>query len=286
MIPLYMLDRSATLDHLTCLYIPPLSRVEDLGSFATLEYIMARLRAPEGCPWDREQTHASLKPYVIEEAYEVLEALDAEDMVKLQEELGDLLLQVVFNAEVANEAGNFDMRDVVTGITSKLIRRHPHVFGDVAVADAQEVLVNWEAIKRTEREHKQSMLDGVPKQMPALSYSESIQKRAARVGFDWKDYEGVLDKLSEEVKELQNVPNSEERLQEFGDILFAVVNVARWLDIDAEEALRLSNTRFRERFAYMEQLCQVRELNFADFTLDQQNALWEEAKQKLREQKQ
>ncbi len=254
---------------------------EDLGGFDTLVHIVARLRAPGGCPWDRKQTHASIKPYLIEEAYEVLQALDDENSEKLCEELGDLLLQILLHAQMASEAGEFDMRDVVRGIATKLIRRHPHVFGDSQASNAEEVALEWEMLKQDERKPGDSLLSSVPKGMPALSYSHSIQRRAAGVGFDWKESGGVLEKLAEEVGELERASTPQQKIHEFGDILFALVNVARWQEVNLEEALRLANERFRRRFHYMEDNCREQGVLLRDLSFDELNALWDEAKREL-----
>ena len=226
---------------------------EKLDSFAALKEIIAKLRSPDGCPWDRKQTHASLKPYLIEECYEVLQALEEGTPQKLCEELGDLLLQIMLHAQIAAEAGQFDIDDVVRGISSKLIHRHPHVFGGRKVQDAGEVELNWEALKQEERQEGESLLSGVPEQMPALAYSQSIQRRVAGVGFDWEKVEEIIDKLAEEVAEIKQAPNQQEKAKEFGDLLFTLANIARRLDIDLEMALRSANQRFCRRFAYMEE---------------------------------
>lgn len=271
--PLYELDRQEGIDDLTCLYIPPLPNP---SSLATLHDIIAHLRAPDGCPWDREQTHRSLRPNLLEEAYEVLEALDADDPDKLREELGDLLLQIVLHAQVAAEGGEFTLAEAIEGIIAKLKRRHPHVFGDVEVESVSEVLRNWERIKR--EEGKGSMLAAIPAYLPALARSQEIQRRVARVGFDWHDNEGVLAKVVEEAEELTKAEDGESREQEFGDLLFILVNLARWLGIDAESALREANRRFCQRFAQMESICAERGLDLNQMTLDEMNELWEEAK--------
>jgi tetrapyrrole methylase family protein/MazG family protein len=254
---------------------------QDPSSFDTLEKIIARLRAPDGCPWDRAQTHASLKPYLIEEAYEVLQALDQEDSDKLREELGDLLLQIMLHAQMSAETGEFNIHDVIKGISTKLIRRHPHVFGESKAANAGEVELKWEELKQNERKKDDSLLSSVPKGMPALSYSHSIQRRAAGVGFDWKNFEGILDKLTEEVRELQKAASQQEKVHEFGDVLFILVNAARWQGVDLEEALRLANERFYRRFRYMEEVCRKRGISLHDLSFAEQNALWDEAKQAL-----
>ena len=255
-----------------------MSLPENLSQFDTLVNIVAKLRAPDGCPWDREQTHSSLRGNLLEECYEVLEALDEGDAEELGYELGDLLMQVVLHAQIASEAGEFELGDVIKSINTKLIYRHPHVFGSLKVKDAKEVLVNWEALKKGERESGASMLDNVPRQMPALSYSQEIQDRVARVGFDWEDVSGVIDKLAEEVGEFKQADSQERKEQEFGDLLFTLANIARRLGIDLEAALRQANQRFYRRFSRMEELCRQRGLNFGELSFDEQNALWEEAK--------
>lgn len=254
---------------------------DDLGSFDALERIVATLRGPDGCPWDREQTHASIKPYLIEEAYEVLQALDDESSEKLCEELGDLLLQIMLHAQMAREAGEFDVADVIRGIATKLIRRHPHVFGDSSAGDADQVALEWESIKQDERQPGDSLLSSVPRGMPALSYSHSIQRRAAGVGFDWDEFGGIVEKLSEEVEEVGRAASLREKTHEFGDILFALVNAARWQGVDLEEALRLANDRFYQRFRYMEERCRERGVQLGALSFDEQNALWDEAKARL-----
>ncbi len=255
-----------------------MSLPRNLSQFATLVDIIARLRSPDGCPWDRKQTHVSMRDNLLEECYEVLDALDRRDSSKLCEELGDLLMQIVMHAQIATEAGEFELGDVVKSISAKLIRRHPHVFGSLKVKSADEVLLNWENLKKGEREADASMLDNVPKHMPALAYSQEIQSRVARVGFDWEDVDGVIDKLVEEVNEFKQTESQEEREHEFGDLLFTLANIARRLKIDLEAALRQANRRFYQRFGYMEKLCRERGVSFADLSFDEQNALWEEAK--------
>ena len=251
---------------------------KDLSQFDSLVSIIAQLRSPEGCPWDREQTHTSLKENLLQECYEALEALDKGDAQKLGEELGDLLMQVVMHAQIATEAGEFKLGDVISKINQKLIHRHPHVFGDVEVKDAEEVLHNWEALKKEERGEGHSMLDSIPKEMPALSYSQEIQRRVARVGFDWEDTEGVIDKLVEEVRELEETQNKEQKAREFGDLLFTLANIASHSGIELEAALREANERFYQRFAYMEKVCHRRGMSLSELSFDEQNALWEEAK--------
>ena len=260
-----------------------MSLPRNLSQFATLIDIIARLRSPDGCPWDRKQTHASMRENLLEECYEVLEALDKGDSAKLCEELGDLLMQVVMHAQIATESGEFELGDVIKSISAKLIRRHPHVFGSLKVKNADEVLLNWEALKKKERAKDTSMLDNVPKHMPALAYSQELQRRVARVGFYWEDVDGVIDKLAEEVGEFKRSESEEEKEAEFGDLLFTLSNIARRLGINLEAALRQANRRFYQRFSYMEKVCRERGANFAELSFDEQNALWEEAKKKAKE---
>lgn len=257
-----------------------MSSTQDPSQFSTLVDIITRLRGPGGCPWDKKQNHKSLRDSLLEECYEVLEALDDGDSQRLSVELGDLLMQVVFHAQIASEAGEFELADVIKSITTKLIRRHPHVFGSINVRDADEVLVNWEEIKKEERQKDASMLDGVPGAMPSLAYSQEIQGRVARVGFDWQEDGGVIEKLAEEVGEFKKAPTKEQREAEFGDLLFTLANIARRWGIDLEAALRQANRRFYKRFAHMEKLCRQRGLDFASLSFDEQNELWEEAKEK------
>jgi tetrapyrrole methylase family protein/MazG family protein len=288
--PLYRMDRrmdqARDLDALTCLYVPPLPPGQDLATLSGFQRIVARLRAPDGCPWDREQTHASLKRHLLEEAYEVLGALDAEDPDKVCEELGDLLLQIVLHAQIAVEDEEFTLDDVVRGISEKLVRRHPHVFATAQVTNTGELLRTWERIKQDERDRNHdegdelSLLAGVPVALPGLAASRSIQDRVSRVGFDWSSLDGVLEQLTSELGELHQAKDQAQRLHEFGDMLFAVVNAGRWLGVDAEEALRTANARFRRRFAAMERLCRERGQAFADLTLDEKNRLWAEVKQR------
>jgi tetrapyrrole methylase family protein/MazG family protein len=258
-----------------------LSVPEDLSRFSALVDIIARLRAPDGCPWDRKQTHASLRENLLSECYEVLEALDEGDAAKLRDELGDLLMQVVLHAQIASEAGEFGLGEVIMGINTKLIHRHPHIFGSKKVKDAEEVALNWEELKEEEREPGTSILESVPRPMPALGYSQEVQRRAAYLGFDWEEDGGVIDKLAEEVSEFRKADTEKEKAREFGDLLFTLANIARRMGIDLEAALREANRRFYERFTYMEAACRQRGLNFGELSFDEQNALWEEAKKKL-----
>lgn len=255
-----------------------MSLPQDLSKFDALVEIIARLRAPDGCPWDKEQTHATLRGNLLSECYEVLEALDDEDSARLCEELGDLLLQITLHAQIARDSGEFEIDDVIKGIATKIVRRHPHIFGSTKVKDAEEVMHNWEELKREEREEGASMLEGVPKSMPALAYAYEISRRAVRVGFEWEDIGGVIDKLAEEIREIKDSASREEKEKEFGDLLFTLVNVARWEGIDPEAALREANRKFYKRFAYMEELCRQRGLNFPELSFKEKDDLWEEAK--------
>jgi tetrapyrrole methylase family protein/MazG family protein len=254
-----------------------LSEPENLDKFETLVEIIARLRGPDGCPWDRKQTHASLREYLLEECYEALEALDEGDIEKLKGELGDILLQIMLHAQIADEAGEFTIGDVIKSLNEKLIYRHPHVFGSVEVSSAEEVSQNWQALKNRQRDEDTSMLESVPRQMPALSYTFEIQQRVAQAGFDWEDLSGVIDKIAEEVAEFKE-GGDEQKTEEFGDLLFTVVNYARRVGIDSEIALREANRKFFDRFSTMEKLCRERNLTFADLSFKEQNKLWEEAK--------
>jgi len=256
---------------------------ENLNQFTTLVDIIAKLRAPDGCPWDRKQTHSSLRENLLEECYEVLEALDERDSKRLREELGDLLMQIVLHAQIASEAGEFELGDVVKSINTKLIHRHPHIFGSMKVKDAEKVALNWEVLKQEEREADTSILTSVPKQMPALGYSQAIQRRVAQVGFDWEDVDGVIDKLAEEVSEFKRAESLEKRAQEFGDLLFTLANIARRLEVDLEATLREANSKFYRRFTYMEEVCRQRGVNLGEISFDEQNALWEEAKKNVEE---
>lgn len=249
-------------------------------TFEDLVQIMARLRGEKGCPWDREQTPDSLKPYLIEEAYEVIEAIEAGADEKVREELGDLLLQIVFHAQIASEEGRYTIWDVIWEVYEKLVRRHPHVFGDVLAETPEKVLKNWEAIKQREEEGR-SVLDGVPSSLPALLKAQRVQTKAGRVGFDWEEAEGALEKAREEFQELERTTKAGDRektAREFGDLLFSLVNVARHLRIDAEAALRLSTSRFIERFRYIESSLAKKGLSPSQVDLATLDALWEEAK--------
>ncbi len=261
------------------LYVPP---VGVATSFEAFQEVVARLRAPDGCPWDREQTHHSLRSYLLEETYEVLAALDLDDPAKMCEEFGDLLLQIVLHAQIANEKGEFRSADILRGIHQKLVRRHPHVFGDVEVTGVSNVLQNWEKLKAEERKDngkaEAGLLDGIPAALPALVQALEYQKRAARVGFDWPDVEGLLEKVGEEAREVRQAQNEAERAAEIGDLLFSVVNLARWYHVDAESMLRETNLRFKRRFAEIEKAARAQGKTVADLSLQEMDAIWEAAK--------
>jgi tetrapyrrole methylase family protein / MazG family protein len=265
----------------TCIYIPPLT---EGSAFESFHEIVAHLRAPNGCPWDREQTHQSLRTHLLEESYETLEAIDSGDFASMREEFGDLLLQIVLNAQIASEADEFTMTDVVKGIHDKIVRRHPHVFGDVELKDVDGVLQNWERLKETERREKRvensekGLLDGVPLSLPALTQAQEYQDRAARVGFDWPEIEGVLDKVREEIEEIKQAKNQEQVAAELGDLFFVLVNLARWRKVDAESALRETNLKFKKRFGYVEQGAKKQGRSLSDMTLEEMDAQWNEAK--------
>lgn len=267
----------------TCLYLPALS---EGTAFESFHEIVAHLRAPDGCPWDREQTHQSLRTHLLEESYEALEAIDAEDYASMREEFGDLLLQIVLQAQIASEAGQFTMTDVMKGIHEKIVRRHPHVFGDLELEDVNGVLANWERLKEKERSEKRAesrekgLLDGVPLSLPALIQAQEYQDRAARVGFDWPEIEGVLEKIAEEIEEVKQAGDGEQLAGEIGDLLFALVNLARWKGVDAESALRGTNQKFKKRFGFVEQGARKQGRSLSDMTLAEMDALWEQAKKK------
>jgi len=278
-LPLFELDRGQSVDHLTTCYVPPLAQA---GSLSALQETVAHLRAPDGCPWDQEQTHQALRTNLLEETYEVLATIDADDPHKLSEELGDLLMQIAMHAQIATEEGVFQFADVIGQIDAKLKRRHPHVFGDLKVEGTGDVLKNWESIKAEERVQEgnahRSPLDGVPTILPSLARAQALGDRAARVGFDWPDIDGVLDKVSEEIAEIRGTEDSEAQEWEFGDLLFALVNVARWLEIDAESALRQTCDRFTRRYAAMERMAQAENVDLSTLSLTEQDAFWDRAK--------
>ncbi len=250
---------------------------DDIARIRDLVEVVRRLRSPQGCPWDREQTHASLRATMLEEAYEVLEAIDEQSMPKLREELGDVLLQVLMQSEIATQAGDFTVGDVADAVREKLVRRHPHVFGATVVSGSEEVVRNWEALKAVEY-GRESALDGVQRSLPALQWAWSLQRRAANVGFDWPNVDGALDKVREELEELREAPTVEAREAEFGDLLFSLVNVARKLGMNPEDALRAATGRFEARFRIMEQKAKAEGQDLKDLPLDELDQYWEAAK--------
>jgi tetrapyrrole methylase family protein / MazG family protein len=262
--------------------IAALDPVDNLASPHGMAAISARLRARDGCPWDRKQTHRSLRPYLIEEAYETLDAIENGTPADLAEELGDLLLQVILHAQLAAEESSFDLTDVYRSIAAKIVRRHPHVFGNVEVSGEQQVLSNWEAIKAGERAERgkaeEGAFGGVARALPALPASREIQERASSMGWDWEAIEGVWEKVGEEIAELQAATTDEERLHELGDVLFALVNLGRWMQVDPEEALRTANHRWVARYRRVEALAAERGLDLEAMTLAQKDELWEQVK--------
>ena len=258
--------------------------MSNVDSFAELVKVMARLRAADGCPWDREQTHASLKPYLLEEAYEALEAIDVGDDGELCKELGDVLLQVVFHAQIAGEEGRFSIDDVARAIVDKLIHRHPHVFGDLEVDGADQVVTNWERIKQEERcgkDRQPSVLDGVPKQLPALLRAQRIQGKASRVGFDWDEIAGPLAKVEEEFAELRKameVGSAAEVEEEFGDLLFALVNVGRFLKVAPEDTLRRAVEKFERRFRQVEETARTQGRDLQEMSMQEMDQIWNQIK--------
>ncbi len=281
---LYELDRVEWVDYLTSIYLPKVDeKWEKYYNMNNLLEIMAKLRSKEGCPWDLKQTHGSLRPYLLEEAYEVLEALECDDMELLVEELGDLLLQIIFHAQIASEEGYFDIQDVIAGISRKLIYRHPHVFGESKETTDAGALQRWEEMKRKEKDvktHTESM-QRIPKPLPALMRSYKIQKKAATIGFDWDCVDGALEKVREELAELLEVyktDRTDEITEELGDLLFAIVNMARFLKVEPELALNQTNEKFIQRFAFMEEHAKMMDKQLEDMSLEEMDQLWNLAK--------
>ena len=278
-IPLFELDRSSKIKNRSAVLVPPLDQGTSLESF---QEIIAHLRAPDGCPWDREQDHQSLRTNLLEETYESLEAIDANDPIAMQEEFGDLLLQIILHAQIAAEYGEFTMNEVIRGIYLKIVQRHPHVFEDLRLDQPDEVIKNWERIKAEERrtngELDKGLLDGVPGSLPSLTQAQTYQKRAARMGFDWEDIKDVLDKIPEEILEINDAEVQEDRVREIGDLLFSIVNVARWLKIDAESSLRDANRRFKRRFTFIEKIARAEGRELSEISFEELDKLWERAK--------
>ncbi|MGI8827547.1 MAG: nucleoside triphosphate pyrophosphohydrolase [Chloroflexota bacterium] len=260
------------------LYVPALSQTENTRTFSGLMEITRRLRAPGGCPWDREQTRTSLKPHLLEETYEVLDALDSNDPKQLAEELGDLLFQVTIHSQVAAEAGEFTVEDVIEHIVTKLIGRHPHVFGELSLSDAHDVRRHWEGFKQREKPKRSSVLEQIPRGLPALPQSNLMQKRAASVGFEWPALAEVMEKMREELGELERTADKAEQGEEYGDILFALVSVGRHLQLDPEESLRLANRKFAARFQYVEGRVSALDTTLRDLSPEELDVYWQEAK--------
>jgi len=279
-LPLYQIDRSPHIGLLTSLFLPPL---EPTTSFEGFQDVIAHLRSPEGCPWDREQDHRSLRADLLEEAYEVVDAIDADDPQSLGEELGDLLLLIVMHTQIAAEFGEFRMPDVISGIHQKIVSRHPHVFADLELDASEDVLLNWERMKADERiaagKPDASILGGVTRSLPALIQADEYQQRAARVGFDWPEITGVWEKLFEELDEVKRADDPVSQNNELGDLLFAIVNLARWLKVEPESALREANLRFRKRFARIEAAARQQSRELTDLSLDEMESIWQESKE-------
>ncbi|WP_134702201.1 nucleoside triphosphate pyrophosphohydrolase [Ammoniphilus sp. YIM 78166] len=283
--PLYELDRIKGTHNLAAVYVPPTKEEKTLNRrFSTLREIIAILRSPEGCPWDREQTHQSIRKHLIEETYEVLETIDDDDPEAMCEEMGDLLMQVMLHSQIAEDEGDFTIEDVIEVLNEKLIRRHPHVFGEREADTSEQVVKNWDQIKAEEKKAKgletvkASLLDGIPRDLPALMTAFAISKKASKVGFDWERVEDVYAKIEEELEEIKQAKNDEEIKAELGDLLFAVANLARFIKVDPEEALALTNRKFKSRFQYIEQRLKERNKSVEDSSLDEMEALWQEAK--------
>jgi len=252
-----------------------------MNNFQKLVDIMTLLRSNDGCPWDKVQTSESIKPYLIEETYEVIEAIDEKDPVKMKEELGDLLLQVVFHAQIAKDRGEFDINDVIDKISDKMVSRHPHVFGDAKFETPEEVTKQWQDRKREEGKLKDSALEGVPKELPSLLRAHRLQSRAAKVGFDWAKVEDVFEKLDEELEEFKEALEKKDKKEiedELGDIFFVLVNISRFVGVNAEEALRKTISKFISRFRYIEMTAADEGRQLSDMTLEEMDALWNEAK--------
>lgn len=281
-VPLFELDRATEIDNLTTIYVPPvIKRDSRLKEWETFREIIAALRAPDGCPWDREQTHASLKRYLIEETHELLEAIDQEDDEAVIEELGDVLLQVFLHAQIGEDEGYFAMEDILETVGSKMIRRHPHVFGDEMVENAEEVIQNWQEIKQEEKPQIESLLKGQERYASSLLTAFNFQKEAAKVGFDWADISGAFEKFEEEWQEFQDEVKSGDKarqLDELGDVLFTIVNIARFLKLSPEEAMIHANRKFNTRFSFVEQCVKESQRTFTDHTVAELEAFWQLAK--------
>lgn len=281
-VPLHELDHAAEIDNLTTVYVPPAAdQQERLKEWQTFRSVIAKLRSPEGCPWDREQTHESLMPYLLEEAHELLQAIEEQDDDAIAEELGDVLLQIFLHAQIGQDNGYFQLEDVLESISAKMIRRHPHVFSDVEVDGSDEVVSNWQAIKAQEKPAADSLLEGQERFSSSLTTSYNYQKKAAKVGFTWSDAEGAWEKFEEELQEFRNElanGSKEDQLDELGDLLFTLVNIARFYDLSPEQAMVQANRKFRSRFGFVEKKVEEGTGNFSDYTLEQLDEFWNKAK--------
>lgn len=285
-VPLFELDRGIEVNNLTSIYVPPIQDEEFVyHDFRAFRRIIAALRGPGGCPWDQKQTHESLKKYLLEETYEVLDAIDNQDDEHIAEELGDVLLQVVLHAQIGEDEGMFTIDDVIRGISEKMVRRHPHVFGNVTADSAEDVVSNWEQIKRLEKgdqSNSAAILDDVTKGLPGLMKAYQYQKKAAKVGFDWVTVEPMWNKVFEEIGEFKeavtNNVSEREIISEFGDILFALTNIARFYKLDPEEAISMTNQKFYKRFCFIEEEVKKQSLSMENLSLEELDAIWEKAK--------
>ncbi|WP_053216942.1 bifunctional methyltransferase/pyrophosphohydrolase YabN [Virgibacillus senegalensis] len=283
-IPLVELDQSATLSNLTSVYVPPAADTELNHQFFRLREVIAQLRGPNGCPWDKKQTHQSLRQYLLEEAYEFIEAVNAEDDDGMIEEIGDVLLQVMLHSQIGEDEGFFSIDDVIGTLTNKMIRRHPHVFGEATAETAEQVMDNWQKIKAEEKQEQaeSSLLSEIPQELPQLMAAEELQKKAAKVGFDWGEAEPIWQKLHEELNEWREAVEQgeqEEIEKEFGDFLFAIVNLARYYKVNPELSLNRTNNKFRNRFSYIEEQTALSGRKMADMSLEELDQYWNEAKQ-------
>ncbi|WP_106495600.1 nucleoside triphosphate pyrophosphohydrolase [Lentibacillus sp. Marseille-P4043] len=283
-IPLEQLDHSMEVNNLTSVYIPPVSHDLLHHTFSRLREVIAKLRSPDGCPWDKEQTHESLREYAIEEVYELIDAIDDQDDDGIVEELGDILLQVMLHSQIGEDNGYFVIDDVIKSITDKMIHRHPHVFGDKTVDSVADVYTNWDALKREEKgDQRKSVLDGVSKSIPALAKAYQLQKKAAKVGFAWETVDGAWDKLQEEIKEVQEAIEENDQVEvekELGDVLFVLANISRYYKVNPEVALNRTNQKFISRFSYIEEKVNEQAKDINEVSLKEMDALWDQAKEK------
>lgn len=286
-IPLEELDRTLELSNLTSVYVPPIKEKDVLNhQFNRLRDIMRTLRGPDGCPWDREQTHESIRRYAIEEVYELIDAIDEEDDEGIVEELGDVLLQVMLHCQIGEDDGYFTIDDVIKGVTDKMIHRHPHVFSDVEVNTVDDVDANWEALKKQEKSERESILDGIPRSLPALLRALKLQKKSRKVGFQWNNVDDIWAKLDEELSEFKNAIDSKDEADmeaEIGDVLFVLVNLAIHYKINPEFGLTATNEKFIRRFHHIEETLKAKNIELTDASLKEMDLLWDEAKQKERE---